>query len=627
MSRFVGLRDVVWLLLATLWLFLFLSGIPETFIWYESLRDWAEAWRIVVDEGRLPTRGPDISGVGFNGPLVYLIYGLALSLVFSEWTLPVVSSAAVVASVVTVLAMLRRSRPWLAVLPVVLLVVSHPLLFEWSRAGQDFSFALVAAAVCVAFVLRVPGPDAWPGWLVWAFTLAVVSQIHIALLPAVAVWGLWHWWPRRTWRNALAATLGVLVPFLPLLLDASSRPGNFPAWDGVPEVFGVWWHLLLAEPRAWWARREVLGPWALVGGGVAALWWCFLVAVALRSRRHPGQRPLWAGLLLSWLLLSFPESWHYHHLIHMLPVWILGTVLIGWTFSARPAGRSLLAVLVCLQLLLSWQLQQHTRRTGLLPMANLFPASFPGELQWSASLRFRTALDEALSGLGAGTPWQRRQLLRRSEGLLPLVEYRWLTLADMVSATPGEVRGPGEDSSGPWRLDSCAASTPQAPVVQLRGYPGHCLVPDTGILTEGVHFHASTPWAGQTTSPADAAFDWEEAYAAAWQQARWLPGALLQVLPVQVGPVRLESAEPFAHLVLRGVHFPIARQQGWTADFRVFGPEGQLRPERTIQSYTLRELHFRFAVPTTMVELQAGAPDARWIALDFDLFRAEPEED
>ena len=104
------------------------ATMPLTWTWLDPIRDWGLAANN-LRQGIIPLTGTNIVGVGNNGPLLFWIYQLALSIYMSSWTLPILSTLLAMIATLWTAYLLRPSSDGQDSRWQLLLVISSPIAF------------------------------------------------------------------------------------------------------------------------------------------------------------------------------------------------------------------------------------------------------------------------------------------------------------------------------------------------------------------------------------------------------------------------------------------------------------------------------------------------------------------
>lgn len=332
------------LLVGMLWL----AAVPQTPTVFDQYRIWGQAVADVAAGHWLHAEGSYVSGVGRLGPLGRWLVQAPLALWPDEWTMPILTTLLAWLTGVAAWRSLRRRLGDGDALVAVLLVMTQPAVWTWTRFGFDFAF--LPPAIWLLWRTTSTAREAADGWrrgLPAALAAAAALQIHATAWPIVAMLAAELLVQRR--RAGLVMLAGI-VPWVGLLAG-SDRPA---LWGTPFETLQT--AAALVPPLAATWSPDGSGTGFLLAGALAT------TAALLGLLYRPARRislVLWAGLVA----LGFSEENHYHHVAHLLAsAGLASAVLAACTLGSK--RRAVAWVVLLVQILAVGLAEREAVATG-----------------------------------------------------------------------------------------------------------------------------------------------------------------------------------------------------------------------------------------------------------------------
>lgn len=579
-----------------------LMGAPTAFVWFDQLHHW-DLVRSWIEGGAGPSlRGATVSGIGRNGPLYHWLLAVGLSIVDSEVGMAWFTTA-LAACGITAAALLAGRRWGRQAIWVFAVVVSHPVLVEWIRVGEDFSYLPALLPLLILGWLRIERAPAGPvGWLLWGILCGAALQLHVTTAPALAIASLWLWRPRLAPWAPLLTVVGVTLTYVTIILD--------PRWTAIPmtwaDIPGTAAALLEAVWRATVLRAEQTGAPSWLGAWPTGVLLLAAALSPLAGRR--GARRMLAMAAAALLFVSFDESAHYHHLMH-LDVVLASLLAAGALTLARGGvGRGVLLVAVAWQVFVSGTNILAASRTGILEQYSSYPLRWPGVREEAATAALRDALRRELAASGLRTPADREMAVLGDT--LVFSEHAWSFLGDPLA-----------DSLQSPALENRRFALRRGPCGNREGrpLPGHCFLtlPDGGRAADPVVLTSVV----RPFGPVDAqALRGAHAVGAGVFPRQMAP---LVVLPAPMFPLHVESTPGRDIRAVTIRQFRIPQTDTQEMDL-LQGPPGRPIPPTTVaHGHLLYERVWTF--PSGVTSVRLALEDRRGVAaFHLEVERADP---
>jgi hypothetical protein len=588
--------------LLALALVLLIGGAPTAFVWFDQLHHWALAREWIEGGTRLPLRGATVSGVGQNGPLYHLFLGFGLLLTEGEVGMAVFTTVAA-AMGVTAAAWAAWRRWGVGVLWVFAVVVSHPVLSEWIRVGEDFSYLPALLPLLLLGWVKVErAPTDAVGWGLWGVLCGAALQLHVTTGPALLLASIWLWQPRRAPWAPVLTLLGAAMTYVTVWLDPQLT-GVRMTWANLPQTAAVlveamWQATKVRAENFWFPPLAAAWPTLALFGAAAA-------SLVVGGK---GARRFFVMAVASLAFVSFDESAHYHHLMHLDIVLVSVLAAGALTLATSRMGRALLLAGIAWQLGVSGSNVVAANSDGIVIQYASYPLRWPGVREEAATAALRDALRHELGSAGLHTRAERMLAIRGDT--LVFLEHAWTFLEDALVEPP--ITAFPRGAVFELRRRRCGVS-------EGRSLPGHCLIripqddapPDD---TEGaVRLDSQTNlWQPLNAWPLRAA----HAVGAGVFPRHMAP---LVVQPAAAFPVRIApdaTGRRMTALTLRQYRIP----QTTSLDVQIAGPESSTRllPHDERHGHLLRERHWVFAGAVTSVEMFVAGP-AGVVAFDLEI--------